>query len=348
MEKNLRKMADHARRKQVGLRPHTKTHKCPIIAKKQIELGAVGVCAAKVSEAEVMVESGINDVHITSPVVTTEKISRVVALAQRSAGIQVVVDNARTIDDFDRAARAAGIELAVLVDLDIGTGRTGSPCGEPALALAQQIARCKSLRFEGLQAYAGHVMHVHGHGPRKQQSLDAFMQAVETKALIEKAGIEVRILTGGGTGSFDIDCEIEGVTDLQVGSYMFMDVEYRDVGDAQGEVFDCFEPALFVLVTAISQPLKDRITVDGGYKALATDTVRPKFRDITGLAFEFGGDEHGIVKLNNPSREVNLGEKMFMIVSHCDPTVNLYDHYHVYRGDRVEELWPIAARGKSQ
>jgi len=348
MDGNLRKMADHARGKNVGLRPHTKTHKCPIIAKMQIDLGAVGVCAAKVSEAEVMVAGGVGNVLITSPVVTSEKISRVVTVAKKSSGIQMVVDNAKTIDDFNEAAQAAGIVLRVIIDLDTGTKRTGIALGKPALALAQQIGKCDALRFDGLQAYAGHLMHVSGHAQRKSRSVATFAKAIDTKEMIEKAGIEVHVLTGGGTGTFDIDSDIEPVTDLQVGSYLFMDVQYREIGDADSDVFDYFDPSLFVLVTAISQPVPDRITVDGGYKAFASDSVLPEFRDVSGLDYHWGGDEHGIVQLTDPSRPVKLGDKLAMIVSHCDPTVNLYDHYHIVRNGRVAELWPIAARGRSQ
>ncbi len=348
MDGNLRKMADHARGKNVGLRPHTKTHKCPIIAKMQIDLGAVGVCAAKVSEAEVMVAGGVGNVLITSPVVTAEKISRVVAVAKKSSGIQMVVDNATTIGDFNEAARAAGIVLRVILDLDTGTKRTGIAVGKPALALAQQIDKCDALRFDGLQAYAGHLMHVTGHAQRKSRSVATFSKAIDTQEMIEKVGIEVSVLTGGGTGTFDIDSDLESVTDLQVGSYLFMDAQYREIGDADSDVFDYFDPSLFVLVTAISQPVPDQITVDGGYKAFASDSVVPEFRDVSGLDYHWGGDEHGIVHLKEPSRPVKLGDKLPMIVSHCDPTVNLYDHYHIVRNGRVDELWPIAARGRSQ
>ena len=232
MDANLRKMADHAHGKNIGLRPHTKTHKCPIIAKMQIDLGAVGVCATKVSEAEVMVAAGVGNVLITSPVVTLEKISRVVALAKKSSGIQIVVDNAKTIDDFNEAAKAAGIVLRVILDLDTGTKRTGSAAGKPAVVLAQQVDSRDALQLDGLQAYAGHLMHITGHAQRKSHSVAAFSKAIDTKERIEKAGIDVNVLTGGGTGTFDIDSDIGPVTDLQVGSYLFMDAQYREIGDA--------------------------------------------------------------------------------------------------------------------
>ena len=348
MESNLRKMAEDAKTMNVGVRPHAKTHKCPIIAKMQMALGAVGICTAKVSEAEVMVAAGIDQVLITSPVVTRGKISRVIDLARQSGDVQMVVDNAKTIADFDAAAKSAGVRLRVVLDLDTGTKRTGVATGAPALALAQQIDRAGSLQFDGLQNYAGHLMHLVGHDVRKKLSDETAGRAIETKRMIEQSGIKVDVLSGGGTGTFDIDGAIDEVTDLQVGSYLFMDAQYRKIGDADSDVFDYFDPSLFVLVTAISQPVPERITVDAGYKAFASDDALPEFRDITGVTYRWGGDEHGIILLENPSRKMKLGDKMEMMVSHCDPTVNLYDYYHPVRDGLVHELWPVAARGRSQ
>ena len=347
MEENLRKMSVHLQKRKVGLRPHTKTHKCPIIAKMQMDLGAVGICCAKVSEAEIMVESGIDRVLITSPVVTVEKIARVIALAKKNPHIEIVVDNQKNVRDFNDAASSAGIVLSVLIDLAV-TNRTGTTPGPPALKLLNEVRKHRSHKFAGLQAYAGHVMHVEGHSKRKSNSQEALNGALDTKILMEKAGYKVPVLSVGGTGTFDIDSEIEGVTDIQAGSYPFMDVQYRMTGDSNSEVFDYFKPSLFVMVTAISQPVPNLITVDGGYKAFASDSVRPEFRDILGVRYHWGGDEHGIIEFEEPSRKIKLGDKMQMIVSHCDPTVNLYDQFHPFRDGCVAELWPIAARGRSQ
>ena len=349
LERNLAKMAAHAARKKIGLRPHVKTHKCPLLAKKQIALGAVGVCAAKVSEAEVMVDAGVGNVLITSPLASPDKFARVVALAKRAPGVQVVVDAASAARAFDALARAAGIKLGVLIDLDTGTRRTGIAPGEPALALAREIVASKQLRFDGLQAYSGHVMHVVGREERKKASLESLAAAVDTKALLERNGIAVRTLTGGGTGTYDIDCDVAGMTDLQVGSYLFMDVQYRMIGDGDGEVFDTFEPSLTVLATAISQPVLQLITIDAGFKAFAHEPdAKPQFKDRAGLTYFYGGDEHGICAFTGEERMLALGDKAELIISHCDPTVNLYDAFHVVRDGMVRELWPIAARGKSQ
>lgn len=347
-EANVKKMADLYRAKGRGLRPHAKTHKCPIIAKKQIEAGAIGICAAKVAEAEVMVEAGIEKILITSPVVTRDKIGRVVALASKSPGVQIVIDNEQNARDFNEAAAAAGVKLGVFVDIDPGLHRTGIAPGEPALKLAQTVSQLPSLEFAGLQFYDGRLMHRKGFEERKKAYVENMKKATDTKALIEGSGIEVPALSCGGTGTYNIDCDIDGVTDVQVGSYIFMDVNYRAAGGVNSAVFDDFQPSLFVLATAISQPAGGMITFDCGFKAMSPDSDLPQFRDVSGVQYLWGGDEHGIVLLAAPSKPIKLGDKLPLIVSHCDPTVNLYDHLYAYRGEQVEAIWPIAARGKSQ
>ncbi len=350
MESNLNKMASFYEGKKAKLRPHTKTHKCPILAKKQIAKGAVGVCCAKTSEAEVMVEAGVENVLITSPVVTREKIERVVALAMKSPGVAIVVDQERNVRDFDDAARAAGTRLPVLIDLNVGSDRTGISMGKPALALAEAIAKSSSLRFQGLQAYAGHIMHQRGFEYRRHNSEATMGRAVEFRRSLERAGFDVPILTGGGTGTYNIDSEIDGITDVQVGSYLFMDVNYRNVGGKNGPIYDDFLPSLLVLATAISQPAQGRITIDAGYKAFATDQEPPDPLSLPGVSYRWAGDEHGVLEFRDPRgpAEVKLGDKVLLIASHCDPTVNLYDHYYPFRNERVEEMWPISARGRSQ
>jgi D-serine deaminase-like pyridoxal phosphate-dependent protein len=348
LERNLARMAKHAKQKGVALRPHTKTHKCPLLARRQLEHGAIGVCAAKLAEAEVMVDAGIEAVLVTSPVVTRDKIARAVELARRSGGFQIVVDNLAAAKSLSEAAEAAGVVVGVLIDLDPGIRRTGVAPGAPALALLREVKKLRGLRFDGLQSYAGHVMHVEGWEARKARSLQALASSLETKAAMEREGHEVRVFTGGGTGTFDIDCDVDAFTDLQVGSYLFMDCGYRRIGDRDSAVFDAFEASLFVASTAISQPAAGFITVDAGFKAMAADSGVPELRDVTGVVYHWGGDEHGILQLEAPSRPIGLGDQVVLIAPHCDPTVNLYDVLHPYRDGRIEELWPIAARGKSQ
>lgn len=349
MEINLRKMQTHLSAHNMGLRSHSKMHKCPIIAKMQMDAGALGICAATVSEAEVMQVFGVDKILITSPVTTHEKVARVLKLAGKSERLQIVVDHKAGADALDLAAVNAALTLEVLIDLDPEMGRTGIELGPPALELAQHIRdNCDHLKFCGLQFYAGHCMHIQGFEERRSRYRQILDKGLQTRDLLIRNDFAVPVFSGGGTGTFDIEPEMGGITDLQAGSYVFMDVEYRDIGGRDSERFIDFEPSLFVMVTAISQPQKQLITVDAGYKAFASDTVKPEFRDIEGVKFHWGGDEHGIIQLGNPSSTINLGDKLPMITSHCDPTVNLYDYYFPYRNGMVEEIWPIAARGRSQ
>ncbi|MFT5693691.1 MAG: 3-hydroxy-D-aspartate aldolase [Oceanicoccus sp.] len=348
-ESNLTKMQDHLNQHNMGLRCHTKMHKCPTIAKKQLEYGALGICCATVSEAEVMQASGIEKILITSPVVTSEKIDRVVALAKHSNKLEVVVDYIEGASALNAAAIEANINLHVIIDLDPGMGRTGITPGEKALSLARHIIDdCTHLKFSGLQMYIGNCMHTDGFEKRSEKYGRLLQQGIDTKRLFETQGIPVPVFSGGGTGTYNIDSSIGAISDLQAGSYVFMDVEYRDIGGHNRAHFDDFEPSLFVLATAISKPQDSLITLDAGIKSLATDTSYPELKDIEGATYHFAGDEHGIIQLNNPSREIVLGDKLPIIPPHCDPTVNLYDFYYPYRNGMVEEIWPISARGKSQ
>lgn len=348
LERNLDRMAWFYRGKPAGLRPHCKTHKSPLIAKEQLARGAVGVCVAKLSEAEMMVNAGVGDVLVTTGVVDASRVRRLVSIAGKAAGLKVVSDHAANVELLAEAAAAAHVRLNVLVDLNCGSNRTGVALGADAVALAQRIAREPSLRFVGFQAFASHVMHIAGYEQRRQADLAMLEAVVNTRRLAERSGLDVEILSVGGTGTYDTDCDFPGVTDVQVGSYVFMDVMYRAVGGPNGVVFDDFEPALFILCTAISQPVCGEITVDAGYKASATDHQPPEPWGVGEVSYRWAGDEHGILTLTRPSREIKVGDQLLMLASHCDPTVNLYDRYFVCRGDLVVGVWPVAGRGLSQ
>lgn len=348
-EENINKMQTYLNEHGIGLRCHAKMHKCPVIARKQLEQGAVGICTATVSEAEAMVSGGVTKILVTSPIVTQDKVDRLMDIRAASEHLGIVVDHEEGARLLNRSAVARNLTLDVYIDLDPGLGRTGIEAGKPALQLARTILNdLPGLRLSGLQMYAGHCMHVQGFEDRLKKYHDAMKGGLETRERFEKEGIAIPVFSGGGTGTFDMEAELGLVNELQAGSYPFMDVEYRNIGGMGTELFESFEPSLFVLVTAISKPQKKLITVDAGFKSFASDTVVPEFRDIEGLKYHWGGDEHGIVLLNNPSREVRLADKMMMVTSHCDPTVNLYDYYFPYRNGMVEEIWPITARGKSQ
>tara|TARA_B110000285_G_scaffold55965_1_gene63676 strand:+ start:2645 stop:3817 length:1173 start_codon:yes stop_codon:yes gene_type:complete len=344
---NLAKMQSYLDQQNIGLRAHTKMHKCPIIARKQIEGGASGVCAAKVSEAEVMCAAGIQDVLITSPIATLDKVNRFVAARRNHPGLKIVVDSVHAADLLAKVADSEGLVVDVFVDLDPGMGRTGIETGDKALQLVRHIGESNSLNFAGIQMYAGNCMHIEGFSKRQEKYTHIMDKGIQTLRLLDQAGIEVPVVSGGGTGTYNMEHDLGLINELQAGSYAFMDIEYRDIGGVDSARFTDFGVSLHVLVTAISQPQRRLITVDGGFKSFASDKMAPEFQDVEGVTFHWGGDEHGIVQLNNPSREIRLGSKLSMITPHCDPTVNLHDFYFPYREGLVHEVWPISARGFS-
>jgi 3-hydroxy-D-aspartate aldolase len=260
----------------------------------------------------------------------------------------VVVDHPDVVSALARAAEAAGVVVNILVDLDVGTRRTGIAPGEPALALARAIAGRRSLRLRGLQGYAGHCAHVVGWSARREASHRALGPLMETRRLIEGAGLPVEIVAGASTGTYDIDSELPGLTELQSGSYCVMDLEYRRIGGRAGESLTDFEMALTVIATVVSVPTAERAIVDAGLKAFSTDKpFPPEAVERPGLAYEFAGDEHGRLVVADPSRRPSLGDRIEFFPPHCDPTFNLYDRLYAMRRDRVEAVWDIAARGRS-
>ena len=348
-QRNLVRMADHTRSSGLSLRAHAKMHKSPVVARKQLAAGATGICCAKVSEAEVMQLAGIKSILITSPVVSPESLQRVVKLAASNDELQIVVDCQETVDQLQLMLGKREVNLGVLVDIDPGMGRTGIQAGQPAFDLVVHIMEyCPNLAFLGLQMYAGNCMHIPGHAERRSKYSKVMEKGATTRDMIQASGIKVTKVSGGGTGSYDLENSLGLITELQAGSFAFMDIEYRDIGGVDNPLFEDFEVALHLLVTAISQPQSTLITVDAGFKSLASDKMVPEFKDIEGLRYHWGGDEHGIVQLNNPSKQVVLGDKLELLTPHCDPTVNLHDFYFVVRDGFVHELWPISTRGLSR
>jgi D-serine deaminase-like pyridoxal phosphate-dependent protein len=345
---NLKKMADHCKQAGCGFRPHAKTHKCPEIGKRQVASGALGVSAATVPEVQSMVAAGIRGVLLTSPIVERGKIARMVDLVKRGGEVMLSVTHPREGELLAEAAEAAGVTVDVLVDLDVGDGRTGILPGKPAVDLALLMAKRKSLRVRGVQAYSGRSSHTRGFEKRSQVSREAMAQAVETHDLIAKAGLEAPIVSGGSTGTYNIDSEIKGVSELQVGSYIFMDVQYRGIGGKSGDVYTDFQPSLTVLSTVVSTTRPDRVSIDAGTKSFATEIRElPEAKGWEGLTYSRSGDEFGrlaIAKGAAGAKLPGLGDRVEFIVPHCDPTVNLYDRIYAVRGDRVEAIWPTAAR----
>ncbi len=343
-ERNLRRLADRIAGTGVRLRAHAKTHKCPIIALKQMDLGAVGVCCQKVSEAEAMVYGGVRDVLVTNEIVGRQKLRRLMGLAAL-ARIGVCADDPAQLRDFDAAAGEAGITLRVYVEINMGGNRCGVEPGMPALELARQIGDLPHLSFAGLQAYHGSAQHLRTWDERQGAIAGAVEKAAGTRDLLLANGIACDNITGAGTGTFEFEAGSGVYTELQCGSYVFMDADYGRNLDKDGAPTRSFEPSLFVWATVMSRPAAERAIVDAGLKALGMDSGPPLVWDEPAAVYERASDEHGRIGISAPTNRLNLGDKVRLVPGHCDPTVNLYDWYVGIRGDRVETLWPITARG---
>ncbi|MGO9922877.1 MAG: DSD1 family PLP-dependent enzyme [Isosphaeraceae bacterium] len=346
LDANIAKLAEHCRTARCAARPHAKTHKCPEIARRQVAAGARGVACATVPEAEAMVSAGIPGVLLTSPIVDPGKVARMIALMRKDERVLLAVGHPREAKLIMEAAEANQVVANVLVDLDVGDQRSGVLPGRPALELAQLMGRSKWLRVEGVQAYSGMASHVVGFDERKQASLAAMARAVETRELLARSGFDTAILSGGSTGTYNIDTELPGSVELQAGSYVFMDNGYRDIGSRGGNpVYTDFLPSLTVLTTVVSATHPDRVSVDAGTKAFATDSGgAPRAKDREGINYRFFGDEFGLITAANCADLPRIGDRLEFYVTHCDPTVNLYDWIHAVRGNRVEAIWPIIAR----
>jgi D-serine deaminase-like pyridoxal phosphate-dependent protein len=350
-ERNLRRMADFAGRAGVRLRAHAKTHKSPDIAARQVALGAVGVCCQKVSEAEVMVEAGIADVLVSNEVAGAAKLDRLAALARR-AKVGVCVDDAGNIAELEAAAAKAGTTVDVMVEIDVGARRCGVAPGAAAAALADLVAKAPHLSFAGLQAYHGSAQHVREAGERKALIARAAELVEETRRALRAVGLEARIVSGAGTGTYENEAASGVWNELQCGSYVFMDADYARNRRADGSPFADYEHALFVYASVMSLPAPERAVVDAGLKSLSVDSGLPLPWQLPGAQYQRPSDEHGILDLSGcpEGGRPRRGDKVLLVPGHCDPTVNLHDWYVGVRGlggpqARVECLWPVAARG---
>lgn len=347
LARNVEAMAAFARSNKLALRPHAKTHKSVDIAKLQLAAGAVGVCCAKLGEAEALAEGGVQNILITSPVVTPQAIARLVVLNGKINVLRVVADNPDNVDALAAATQAAEQSLAVVVDVDPGIRRTGVPSPEAAVALTQRIAEAPSLRFAGVQYYCGAQQHIESFADRRAAIVDRTDYLKTVLQALEDAGHKPEVVTGGGTGTHQIDAELGVLTELQAGSYVFMDKQYNDC-DLDGQGRKPFETSLFVDAHVISANSASMATIDAGFKALSTDGGLPVVTDgaPTGAMFVFMGDEHGA--LIAPDHVFRIGDHVSLAVPHCDPTVNLYEAYHVVRDGALIAIWPVSARGRSR
>jgi len=346
LESNIAKMSAHAKASKIDLRPHGKTHKCPEIAHRQINAGAIGLCVATIREAEAMAAAGVKGLLITSELVGKPKIERLIKLTSKAPDTISIVDNPVHAQQLSDAAVTAKITLNLMIDVDPGGRRTGIPAGDAAVALAEKIVKLPNLKLRGIHGYSGSSAHVTGFEERKNHSTKFMIPVIETFARLKKMGLPMEIMSGSSTGTYNIDIGLEGMTEMQVGSYVFMDVEYRGIGGKSGAVYDDFAPSLTVMATVISKTYPDRATTDAGIKAFATDRVKltPEIKGSSGITVAYGGDEHGILTLNNPDRELRVGDRVEFVVPHCDPNVNLYDRIFCVRGEKVVDVWRTVGR----
>ena len=346
LDRNIERMAAHCRRTGQALRPHAKTHKSIEVARRQIAAGAVGQCCATLGEAEVLAGAGIPGVLVTSPVVGPGRTARLVALNEAAEGLMAVADDPSAVAVLAEAA--TGKPLSLLVDIDVGTRRTGVPSAQTAVALARQIDEAPGLVFAGIQGYAGHLQHVYDYGERAEAVAAVSERLAHVSSVLADAGLAPPLVTGGGTGTHDLDYRHGVLGELQAGSFAVMDVDYGKVAlteDGSGP----FEPALFVMATVVSAASDDFAIIDAGLKALATDGPMPLFARGApeGAIFSFAGDEHGRIHYAEGNGErLKVGDIVELHPPHCDPTVNLYDVYHAMRGEMLEAIWPVDARGR--
>jgi D-serine deaminase-like pyridoxal phosphate-dependent protein len=353
MERNIAAMAAFCRDRRIALRPHAKTHKSIKIAERQIAAGAIGLCCATIGEAEIMVAGGIKGVHVTSPQVTPSKIARVAALnLAANDGFSVVVDHPQNLADLAVAASASGKLLDVLVDFSAGHHRTGAATEEDAIVLAQAVQDAAGLRLAGLQSYSGNLQHIADRAERQEKAKQRLAVLAGLVRKLRAAGLAVPMVTGSGTGTHDFDAEAKIFTELQAGSYIFMDVEYiRALMD--GRNAPPFETSLFVQTAVVSVASAKvpggYVTTDAGLKCFATEGPTPEVMSggLSGATYAYAGDEHGRLFLTPGTHPVPvLGERIELVTPHCDPTVNLHDFYHIVRGDTLVDIWPVDARGK--
>jgi D-serine deaminase-like pyridoxal phosphate-dependent protein len=348
LEQNIATLRKHLAGTRVASRPHAKTHKCPAIAKLQLGAGSIGICTAKVSEAEALFAEGVRPLLMTTCNVTRSKIQRAMSILKKNREFIQAVDNPENARDLSDAAKAAGLTADVVVDVAVGT-RSGVPPGDQAVALAQLIDKLPNLRFRGMLGYDGGAQHIKGFKNRYEQTLQRFEPVVQTFERMKASGLNVEIFSGGGTGTYNIMTKVPGFTDVQVGSYVFMDCQYLEIGSEHNEsLFTDFAPSLTVMTTVLNTYFPGRLTADAGTKALTLNKPDPIVIGEPGFTYTAGSDEFGAIRYETATRQYKVGDKLELIVPHCDPVVNEYDVLFGTRQDRVEVVWPISARGKSQ
>ncbi len=350
LDSNLSVMQEQVSQAGKQLRPHVKTHKCCALAKLQMERGASGLCVAKVSEAEGLVRSGLQQILITGPVVTPAKIRRLVTLLDAAPDLMAVVDSEQSIAELQMALAACNKRMNVLLDVDAGLNRTGVP-PEQVLSFASKLRACDRLRLCGIQAYAGHLQHIKSYDERAEASRQSLGNAVEAFRHLRAENPDCTIFSASGTGTVSTDLSIPELSEVQPGSYVCMDTEYFQIGCSTNPAeFVDYAPALRLLTTVVSIRSDVCVTTDAGLKALYRDGGMPSIygsnREI--WAYDWFGDEYGCLHSKHPGHLPAIGSKVELVVSHCDPTINLFDRFHLVRQGSVTGEWAVDLRGCCQ
>jgi 3-hydroxy-D-aspartate aldolase len=349
MEANVAFMQATLNKNGLASRPHSKTHKTAAIARYQLATGSIGICCAKLTEAEAMVRNGVDKICMTTANPSVGKIRRAMTIARAHPDFIQAVDHQRNARDMNDAAKQAGVVAPVVIDVAVG-GRSGIPAGEGVLALAQLIDRLPHLTLRGMLSYDGAVQHTRGFENRKSQALTAIAPNVETFEGLRRSGFEMDIFSGGGSGTYNIMHLVPHLTDIQVGSYLFMDMQYLAIGSESGdEIFSDFTPSLTVVTTVMNDRFPGTLTTDAGQKAVTLNVPPAGVIGEPGMVYTAGSDEFGTIQLlSPPTRSYRIGDKLELIVPHCDPAVNEYNQIYGIRKDMVEVVWEITGRGASQ
>ena len=342
MESNIRKMADFCRSHGVQWRPHEKCHKTPAIALQEIAAGAIGVTCAKVSEAEVMAAGGVRDILIANMIVGPRKLERVAAL-RRWADPIVACDHFAQVEPLAEICRSRGVEVRMLIEVNIGLDRVGVTPGRDLIELAQAIDRLKGVSLAGIMGYEGHLLQIADPAEKEQKIRENMALLVGCSEQIVKSGIRCDIVSAGGTGSYQYTVKCPGVTEVQAGGGIFMDPYYR----VKCQVAE-LEYALTVLATVVSRPALDRAVLDSGRKTMNPDVAMPVVVGFDDAEVKRLSAEHCELKLGSQSRNLKIGDKVELVVGYGDFTTVLHDDFYGFRGDRLEVVWPIQGRGKLQ
>lgn len=346
-EFNLDTMARRVAGLGTRLRPHAKTHKSPVVANLQMRRGAIGQCVQKVAEAEVMAWGGVEDILVTNQIVDPRKLARLAALSG-IARVALCVDSLQHVALLEAAARTAGVRMSVLVEIDVGSRRCGVPAGEEAVGLARRIASSRHLAFSGLQAYHGAAQHLRSAVERREAIGKAIAACERTVEGLSRARIPCGIVSGAGTGTFELEAASGVYTELQAGSYCFMDGDYAANLEEDGKPYRTFRHSLFVLSSIMSTARAGQAVLDAGHKAVAIDRGLPTVWQQPELRIVSASDEHARLECPAGHSTPGIGEKLRLVPGHCDPTVDRFDWYVCVRAGRVESVWPITARGGVQ